>query len=367
MFHFPGMRELRRMNEQKKILIVRLGAIGDVVRTLPSLHLLRRRFPEARIAWAVEEKAAEILEGHPGLDEMILVPRKKWSFLLKNPFTIPKALAEIGKFLQSIREKKFDTVLDFHSSIKSGIISLATGADERIGYTARHSREMNFLFNNVRIPLRQKRISRMERNLTLLKHFGIEPDEIKADIAISGDDRNYIDDHLKRERLDDKKKAIIFPGASRRQTYKKWGAKNYAALAEMLISKTDFYAILAWGPGELEECKEIASMVNSKVHISPGTTLKQLAELIRRCDLFIGGDTGAMHISCAMGTPCLVVYGPTDPVINSPWGKKYRIVYDEADCSPCRKRRCRKGKCFENLTPERVYAEVESFIGHHEF
>lgn len=374
------------MAEVKRILIIRLGAIGDVVRTLPSLHLIRKRFPDAWIAWAVEEKSSEILEGHPDLDELIIVPRKKWTPRLRNPLTFPSGISEIRRFLKEVREKRFDAVLDFHSSVKSGIISLASSARERVGYSARYARELNFLFNTIRIPLRGKRISRMERNLALLKHLGIDQEdraEIEARIAISRKDTIYIDDHLKSERLEGKKKAIIFPGASARQAYKKWGSDNYVTLLTMLLNKTEYIPILAWGPGEQDECREIAKIVNAsfdstrstkagsedeamnevqKAHVSPPTTLKQLAELIRRCDIFIGGDTGAMHISCAMGTPCLVIYGPTDPVINAPWGRKFRVVYDEVDCAPCRKRRCKKRKCFEKLTPDVVYNKLEHFI-----
>ncbi|MEW5807398.1 MAG: glycosyltransferase family 9 protein [Acidobacteriota bacterium] len=392
---------------------MRLGAIGDVVRTLPSLHLIRKRFPAAWIAWAVEEKSLEILLGNPDLDEIILAERQRWAQLLKNPFKLPEVVSEISKFLSGLRRKKFDTVVDFHSSIKSGIISLATGAAERIGYTARYSREFNFLFNNIRMSLRQKRVSRMERNFTLLRHFGIEAGEMKgnkpsvmkdsmagdekemikdkirseikeesrnkgkfeiqAEIVVSDEDRIYIDCFLKRENLEDNKRIIVYPGASRRQAYKKWDADNYASLAGMLVKNTEFALILAWGPGEMDECQEIARKAKAsiwfspslqeRIRIAPETSLKQLAELIRRCHLFIGGDTGAMHISCAVRTPCVVLYGPTDPVINAPWGEHYRVVHDDAiACSPCRKRSCRKGTCFENLTPEVVFKETQDFI-----
>lgn len=350
------------MSDQKKILILRLSAIGDVVRTFPSLHLLRKRFPESWIAWAVEEKAAPILEGYDALDEIIIVPRKSWARFLKHPFKWIFAIIDIWKFLRGMREKKFDTVIDFHSSLKSGIISWFTRAKSRIGYTASHSREGNFLFNNVRLPLRKKRISRMERNFTLLKYFQIRTDECRADISISKEDKKYIDDFLNKENLSGRKKIIIFPGASKRQAYKKWGSDNYAALSNMLL-KNDVDIILGWGPGERTESEDILSAANGKVVLSPPTSLKHLAELIKRCDLFIGGDTAAMHLSCAAGTPCIAIYGPTDPVLNTPWGEQFRIVYDEStDCSPCRKRRCKKRSCFENVTPEVVYREVQEMM-----
>ncbi len=350
------------MSNHKNILMIRLSAIGDVVRTLPSLYLLRKKFPKSRIVWAIEEKASLILEGNNALDEIIVIPRRSWIRSLKDPLKWFGTIINIIKFLRDIREKRFDTVLDFHSSIKSGIISWSTGAETRIGYTARYSREWNFLFNNVRLPLRKKRISRMERNFTLLKYFHIVADEYKAEISISKDEKNYIDDFLKGENLSSKKKIIIFPGTSKKQAYKKWGSKNYAAIADMCLND-DVGIILGWGPGELDECEKIVSYADRTIALSPPTSLKHLAELIRRCDLFIGGDTAAMHLSCAVGTPCVAIYGPTDPVLNAPWGKDFRIVHDDStDCSPCRKRRCKKRTCFENITPELVYREVQDLM-----
>ncbi len=350
------------MDDPKKILLIRLSAIGDVIRTLPALHLLRKRYPESWISWAVEEKAAPIIESHEALNEMVLVPRKSWVRSLKNPLRWPHAVSDISRFLRDMKRRNFDTVMDFHSSLKSGIISLSTGARKRIGYTAPFSREWNFLFNNVRLPLREKRISRIERNFTLLQHFHIDADECIASLSTTPEEKNYIDDFLKREGLSERNKVIIFPGASKRQAYKKWGSDRYARLANML--RHDSIAIiLGWGPGEREECEEIISATDGAIFLSPPTTLKHLAELIRRCDLFIGGDTAAMHLSCAVGTPCLVLYGPTDPVINAPWGKRFRIIYDDTvDCSPCRKRRCKKKDCFQNITPELVYREVKEMM-----
>jgi lipopolysaccharide heptosyltransferase I len=350
------------MDDPKKILIIRLSAIGDVIRTLPALHLLRKKYPESWIGWAVEEKSAPIIEGHEALNEIILVPRKSWVRSLKNPLKWLHAITDISNFLRDLKRRDFDTVIDFHSSLKSGIISLSTGARYRIGYTAPFCREFNFLFNNVRLPLREKRISRLERNFTLLKHFHIEANECIATLSITPGEKNYIDDFLKREGLSERKKIIIFPGASKRQAYKKWGSDRYATLASMLI-QGGVAIILGWGPGEREECEEIISSTDGAIFLSPPTSLKHLAELIKRCQLYIGGDTAAMHLSCAVGTPCLIIYGPTDPVINAPWGEESRIVYDDTvDCSPCRKRRCKKRDCFQNITTELVYQEAQEMI-----
>lgn len=350
------------MSAPKKILIIRLSAIGDVVRTLPSLHLLRKRFPDSWIAWAVEEKAAPILKEHESLNEIILVPRKTWSRSLRNPLKWFSVISHIFRFLRELKKRDFDTVLDFHSSLKSGLFSWCTRAKSRVGYTAPFCREFNFLFNNVRIPLREKRISRMERNFTLLKYFNIGANDPHANIFLSPEEKKYIDDFLKKEKLSNRNKIIIFPGASKKQAYKKWGSENYASLSNLLL-QNDVAIILAWGPGEREECERIGSSASGTVFLSPPTSLKHLTELIKRCQLYIGGDTAAMHLSCAVGTPCLVIYGPTDPVISAPWGKEFRIVHDESvDCSPCRKRRCRKKDCFLNITPEVVYQEAQKMI-----
>ena len=146
-----------------RILIVRLGAIGDVIRTLPALRALRHNLPDASIAWVVEDRAASLLINHPDLNKVFVLPRKEWQ---KNPLSV-KTIKEIIRLTKKLRKENFDLVLDFHGLFKSGLITFLTGVEHRVGYARKFSKEGNYLFTNDRVALPDYKINRVEKNLII--------------------------------------------------------------------------------------------------------------------------------------------------------------------------------------------------------
>src|SRR5512137_3165229 len=157
----------------KKILIIRLSAIGDVLRALPVLRTIKHNFPRAHIAWAVEEPAQDLLHHHPDVNEVIPVPKAAWLKLLKAG-NILRLISEISSFVRELKKKKFDLAIDFHGLLKSGLISYLSGAPVRVSLTREFTKEFNFMFNNCRFPLEAGSISRIERNLMLLEKMGLK-------------------------------------------------------------------------------------------------------------------------------------------------------------------------------------------------
>ncbi|MEI6125041.1 MAG: glycosyltransferase family 9 protein [Pseudomonadota bacterium] len=149
----------------KRILIIRLSAIGDVLRVLPAFQVIKKNFPGSYIAWAVEEGSKDILEAHPDIDEVIVFPKKSIAGKLTSLRQAVPALKEFFSFIGEVRNKRFDMVIDFHGLFKSGIISLLSGAPERIGFSMAFSREGNFLFTTPGFLLIKKRVSRFNRIL----------------------------------------------------------------------------------------------------------------------------------------------------------------------------------------------------------
>jgi lipopolysaccharide heptosyltransferase I len=345
--------------------MIRLSALGDVVRTLPSLAVLRKSFPSARIAWMVEEKSSEIISGQPELDEVIVFPRSAWTKSLISGQWWSLGQELIG-FIKDLHQKRFDLAVDFHGILKSGLVSWMTGAGVRVGFGRGSCKEGNYLFNNLCVTLPNKRISRFDRNLRLLQGVGLDTRDHGLRLHVSSGDRQYADSFLKKhDLLGPSPLVAIHPGTSEKTRYKRWFPEEYARVADGLVAERGASIIVTWGPGERETAERVQSLMRSPCVVScPTKSLKQLAGIYRHCHLYIGSDTGPMHIACLMGVPVVAIYGPTDPVVNAPYdGTPSAQVRGDVPCSPCRDRNCKKLDCLRAVGHEEVFKAAMDLLG----
>ncbi len=347
-------------------MIIRLSAIGDVVRTLPALGMVRKRFPKASIAWVVEEKAYPILSGRHDIDEVILFPRQSLTKKVKNPLTVPSAVTEARRFVSSLRLRRFDVALDFHGILKSGLISYLSGAPVRIGFENGFTKEMNHLFNNHRVALPAGKMPRIERNLALSR--ALCGDITVPDIYIDSGPEEHaaVERTLKGKITGRRPRIIIHPGTSEKTAYKRWDVRGFAAAADLILDRVGGEVIVSWGPGEEAVASTMRRSMRQRATVLPGPlSLPELAQLYRTADLYIGGDTGTTHISSFVGTPVVVIFGPTDPIENEPYRKTpFRMVRVPSSCAPCRKKKCMNADCFEGITPEMVADAAFDLLGH---
>ncbi len=351
------------MESFKNILIIRLSAVGDVIRTIPAVKALKAFYPSSKITWIVEESSKALLKSQPEIDRVIVFPRKRWLKGLQSIVKIPKTISEAVKFILKIRQERFDIVFDFHGILKSGLISFLSGAPKRIGFDRNSSKEFNYLFSNIKVKPFEVRISRFQKNMQLLRGIGLEIEDYKFELNIPPEDREYIGSFFSSLSPPPRKPIIaIHPGTSAKTIYKRWMNDQYARLADRLIEKLGSTIIFTWGPDEIELVNMIKREVRGKALLAPETkSLTALGELFRRCDLYIGGDTGPMHIASLVGTPVVVIYGPTDPVINEPFGL-HRKVRKEVGCNPCRNRSCQKLICLRKITVDDVMKATEEIL-----
>ncbi|MFH1994318.1 MAG: lipopolysaccharide heptosyltransferase I [Nitrospinota bacterium] len=345
------------MIKTDRILIVKLGAIGDVIHALPALRTLRKNFPKAYIAWIVEEKAALILKGNPDLNELIVIDTKKW----RKDIGL-KTIKDIKGLLSSLRKKRFDLAIDLQGLIKSGLITYLSGAENRIGYGYPYLRErLSGLFTNIKVcPLESERHV-IDIALSLLSPLKITKIDKEARFNIPEEDEAYIDTFIREKGLNKGKDLVIInPGAGWKT--KLWGTANYAALADMIAAKNKADIVITWGPGEEEMATEVKSKMTEKGIISPPTTLPSFISLLKRCNLFVGADTGPIHLAAALGKRCVGIYGPSDPSRNGPYGEGHRVVYKKMECGNCYKRECDDLSCMQTITPADVYREVEALL-----
>lgn len=349
----------KRFGNAKNILVVRLGAMGDIVHVIPAVKNLKMKFPSAHIAWLVEDKHGDLVEGIPEIDEVIVFPRRQCQKLLKSPQNYIRILSLMRLFLKKLRNRKYDIALDFHGNFKSGLLMYLSGARTRIGFSRGYCKEFNFLFTNLRITPQQKRMHRIDKYLSLLHGLGIKAYYQRPVFFIPETYRLYINDFLCQNHLNQKSIAIIHPGTSMFGKYKRWLPENYAHLADALTKEFNCSVVFTWGDLEYDLIEKIISFMRYRATIACKTSLvRQLIALIEHACLFIGGDTGPTHIASCIGIPTIAIFGPKDPVIYAPYDRNALVVRKDIPCSPCEKRKCDHVTCINVITPEDVLSVI---------
>lgn len=311
----PGMAE--HPTPPSRLLLIRLGAVGDVVRCLPALEALRDTYPTAKIAWLCEPAAASLLDGQPALDQCIVFPRKDarfpWSPAVRSTVTALRAFAP-------------DTTLDFHGILKSGIFSWLSKAPRRIGFKPPLSKEGNrwFATETVSPPDHPWRVGQFLSLITPL--LPGEPDLLEVTLPASQEEEARVDAFLASLALEGRKLVVLYPGSSAGAEWKRWPTDRYRVIGQRLAATDQIVPVVAWGPGEENLIQSICTGGLETIFAAPKTNLRELGVLLRRADLFIGPDTGPAHMAAAVQTPVLGIYGPSDPERNRPLGEGNRIL-----------------------------------------
>ncbi len=347
----------------KKILIIRLGAIGDVVHVLPALRTLRLNFPDSEISWLVEDKAKDIITGHPDINEVIVFPRRKWQREIIRVNKTIHTFLEFLAFYRKLRNARYDMVIDFHGNLKSGIMVFMAGAGNSIGFGNDDCKEFNYLFTRHHVNLFNKRLHKIDKNLMLLRGLGVETNYQRPELPVLKTDKDYIAEFIDKDIGNSKPMIIIHPCTSKFGSYKEWPVMNYAILADMVLDTFDVNVVFTWGPNELGVVREIVSNMKHKAFVACETKpIKRLIELIRCADLFISGDTGPLHIASVLEVPVVAIYGPKDPSIYGPYNGRAIVIKKELPCSPCKKRTCADPECMTSILPEEVFRAVSRLM-----
>jgi len=342
---------------ERRFLVIRLSAIGDVVRTMPAVKGLRERYPRAHIAWLVEDKSSDILVDCPYLDRLIVFPRRQLVGKSGSRMSMRTRARLLTRFVRELRRERFDTVLDFHGLFKSGLLGLLSGAKERIGLHRRYTRELNFLFVNRTVILPGKRINRFERNMSLVELLDAAPSNLDVEIVVPESVKPGVEKILEPF---DRGKPLVAIHPTTSQPFKLWDSGNYAKVADKLLTDGVAQVLITCGPGERDAAQQVvAQMQQPPPPLVQTGSLREYAWLVKQADVYFGGDTGPMHIASAMGTPIVALFGPTTPTIDAPYRQPYRALHKDLPCSPCNERRCgRNFECMTAITPEEAYDAI---------
>lgn len=336
------------------LLIVKLGSIGDIVHTLPTLAAIRRHLPEAKIGWVVERRSAEILRGNPLIDRLIEVDTRA----LRGGNVVSGLLREVRQPFRTLRRERFDLAIDFQGLIKSAAIAKLSGAKRRAGFGKSSLREPAsriFLNQTFDVPPRSHVIS---KNLSLAAsalQIPIAHDDLEFPVAVSEADQSEAQQIL--QGIDNKRFVILNPAGG--WPTKLWPAAKYGRLADLLWEELGLRSMVAVGPAETELAERVlAASTSAAVSIvQPG--LKAFYVLAKSAAAYVGGDTGPTHLAIAAGVPIVGIFGPTEWWRNgSPDPKDICVERLDIDCRvDCHRRACSNWICM-NIAPETVFDAV---------
>lgn len=342
---------------QMRIVIVKLSSIGDIVHTLPAAALLKRALPRATLTWVVERRGGTILRDSPAIDELIELDTRAWRKSLLRGSTMSDVRLHLNQLRQSPQSNNggtADIAIDFQGLIKSGLVAYATRATRRIGFETGELREKASKLLLTEQVETSTFTHVIEKNLALARAaIGCEVTEpartpnlpshsYEFPIAVSADDERAVDAAIENRQPF----AIINPGGG--WPTKLWPAERYARLADWLASDCGLSSIVTFGPGEEELARAVASKARSSAVKPLALALKQFAALARRAALFVGGDTGPLHLAAASGTPIVGLYGPTSPKRNGPFDPRDITVGRDLWCrADCHRRSCWHWECMD--------------------
>jgi heptosyltransferase-1 len=326
-----------------KILIVRLGALGDIVHAIPAAAALRAADPQARIDWLVEAKHRPILDLVTVLDGIV-----------------PLEAKTAGGWVDAVRRIRhvgYDVAVDFQGLMKSAVLARASGAPRIVGFSIWHLREKGarpFYSETDDGSGGEEAGHVIAKNLRLLRVLDIEAATVEFPLA-----------RVASAALDDVQRALgsspfalINPGAA--WPNKRWLPTRFAEVAAFLREVRGLSSVVLWGPGEEALAQSIVAAAGGAARMAPATQIPDLVELSRAARLIVSGDTGPLHIAAAVGTPAVAVYGPTDPHRNGPWAPDDVMVSRYEACECHYERRCtRPDWCLQTITVAEVTAAIQ--------
>jgi ADP-heptose:LPS heptosyltransferase len=328
-----------------KTLIIKLSSLGDIAHTLPAVRSISQKFGRENISWLTDEQYKELIRSSMLVEEVISLKGKRaW---------------EILKALKSLRKKRYDLVIDFQGLFLTGAISFLSGGRKRV--VTPYAREFSWIFAK-RIDGNGRKHA-VERTKAVVEYLGAsrEWEERKFDFSFTEETSSFVEKFLSLSKIAGD--LIVGFAVGSRVIQKRWGEWNYARL----ISKLKNFKVIVFGS---EEERGIVKKIKSYgaenfIDAVGKTTLYEALALIKKCHLFLGNDTGLLHLAAIQGIPTIGLYGPTDPALVGPYGERVYTIFKKINCSPCNKTRprCKRNACMEEIEVKEVYEVIKGWFG----
>jgi heptosyltransferase I len=326
-----------------KLLLVRLGALGDLVHALPVVAALREHLPGARIDWLVDARHARLLEMVPAINRVVSIDSR--------------SRAGLFAAVRAMRREGYDIAVDLQGLIKSAALARLSGAPRVIGFPRGLLREKaaSLFYSESCPPPSGAHV--VDKNLAVLAAFDIDDRGRRFPIAIPGTAvLGPILASASQRGL--RGFALVNPGGG--WPNKRWPAERFADVATMLAARHGLLPVVLWGPGEEGLAQRIVEAAAGAALLAPATGPGEVLALAREARLMVSGDTGPLHLAAAAGTPLVAIFGPTDPARNGPWSPSDISLSRFGECMCHYRRRCRRSRaCIEDITVEDVRGAID--------
>lgn len=319
---------MKQVKTNPAILVVKLSSLGDLFHTLPAVRQLKVGL-DATIDWVVQREYVGVVKCFPDVREVI-------------PFDRFPYFAGLRKFYAEMANRRYDYVVDAQGLMKSAMVALVARGGLRIG-PSYHREGSWWLYDRV-AGRRNKARHAVEENLDIVKWFGLAPSTAEFPVRFPS-----------REVTGRRPRVALLPAS--RWTTKNWPKSCFADVGKRIRAERNASIFLLGSRDDVEACEWIArELGDGVVNMAGKTGLPELGGVLKQMDLLIANDSGPIHMAAAVGTPVLVVFGPTDHVRTGPYGDAHRVVTAKIDCRPCFSRQCRREDvaCLSGVTPEHV-------------
>jgi heptosyltransferase-1 len=319
------------MRAVKRVLIVKLSSIGDVVHALPVSAALGDAFPHLDISWIVEDMSAPMVTGNPYLKEVIVLP-PDWR---KNRISA-KSFRIFGRLRKDLHSRQFDVAIDLQGLSKSAIVAWASGARYRYGYD--WLRELAPRLET-RVPRRPESVHVIDQFLDVARFLGAPVEVVKFPLVIPDEETQAAHALLRESGVDPERPFLVVNPSSGGGGNKGWGAERFAALLDATAGEPGLPSVMVGGRSDLEVAGEIQRLTKTAPASLVGrTNLKQLAAILRDCAVHLCGDTGSAHIAAALRTPVVSIFGRSNPARLAPYGQEEFALHHRDQCTlPCRR------------------------------
>lgn len=329
------------MADFQRILLIKPSSLGDIIHALPALSAVRRRFPQAHIAWLVKREWAQILEGHPDLTEVIAADFR-WP-------AWPRLVVQL-------RRAHFDLVIDLQGLFRSGLLTRLTGAPMRVGFAAGREGSRWCYTDQVELAgsescaWRLIPVHAVDRNLALVRHVGADVTQPRFVFPDLTEEDQRVTQLLTESGVKPGERLIAVAPVDRHRV-RSWPLDRFADAAAQLAVMWKAKVVVLGTPGQRDIIQPfVQRLPTGIVDLVGKTTIRELAALLRRASLLMANDSAPLHLATAMGIPVVGLFGPTNVVRARPYGVQHRVVRIDLPCSPCERRICSNSTQYECLS-----------------
>jgi len=326
----PAISNFKK-EEIKKILIIRLDRIGDVILSTPAIRAIRQSFPDAKIHLLIKEYTKDLVVNNPNIDRLLIYGKEKIA-------------------------SDYDLAIALHPGLNQNYLTFISGAKTRVGYTGWGG---GFFLTHKLIDDREIRIRHeVESALEVVEKIGCATNDKSLEISTTEEGERFAKDFFQKNGFKEEDILIVIhPGA--RQEYLRWKKEGFAEVADRLIKEIEAKVILIGAKEEKKLIEEVVFFMQEKPIQAVGLKLTELISLIKRCKLFIGNSTGPMHIAVALKVPVVAIFGPIHPLDSylewGPWAEGNTVVSKNLNCFHCHPGDCFHFKCLKLITSEEVF------------